>query len=352
VPDRDDLDFPQTGGGRAVLWAAACLGLAAVAFLLISKAAHVADIAGALGRGNWRWAPVLLLGQCAAYLGYALAYQGTARVMEGPRLPLWLTLRIVATGFGAFVVATSVGGLAVDYWALRRAGARRHAAIARVLALNTLEWAVLGLAAAVAGALVVTGLATGPARWMAIAWLVVVPACYAGGIAFTYPRRMQGFIRDRSGGRIRNVFADALAGVVIVRRILRNPVTHAAAWGGAAIYWIGTLVCLWAGLAAYGVHAGIAALVLGYATGYAATILPLPAGGAGGVDAAMVYSLHASGIELKPALFGVAAYRLFAFWLPIIPGILAAAGLRGIREELPEVVHPARDRDARAGETA
>ena len=344
---RDDLELPGGGGRRAVLWGVACIGLAVVAFLLISKAAHVADLAGSLRRGNWRWVPVLVVGQGAAYLGYAMAYRGTARVMDGPRLPFWLTLRIVAAGFGAFVVATSVGGLAVDYWALRRAGAQRHAAIARVLALNTLEWAVLGAAAAVAGAVVLAGVVSGPARWMAAAWLAVVPVCYAAAVAITYPQRMQGFIRDRSGGTLRNVFADSLAGVIIVRRVLGRPLAHAAAWGGAAIYWAGTLVCLWGGLAAYGARPGLAAIVLGYSTGYAATILPLPAGGAGSVDAAMVYSLHAAGVTLEPALFGVAAYRVFAFWLPILPGVVAAAGLRGIREELPEVVHPARDRGPR-----
>lgn len=49
-------------------------------------------------------------------------------------------------GFGAFFAGASVGGLAVDYWALRQAGATPHGSTRRVLALNTLEWAALTFA--------------------------------------------------------------------------------------------------------------------------------------------------------------------------------------------------------------
>ena len=47
---RDDLELPGGGGRRAVLWGVACIGLAVIAFLLTSKAANVADLAGSLRR--------------------------------------------------------------------------------------------------------------------------------------------------------------------------------------------------------------------------------------------------------------------------------------------------------------
>jgi uncharacterized membrane protein YbhN (UPF0104 family) len=74
-------------------------------------------------------------------------------------------------------------------------------------------------------------------------------------------------------------------------------------------------------------------LVLAFALGQAAMILPLPLGGVGGVDAAMTYALTAVGIPLAPALVAVGVYRLFAFWAPTMPALVAPrlASARGNR---------------------
>ena len=64
-------------------------------------------------------------------------------------------------------------------------------------------------------------------------------------------------------------------------------------------------------------------LVLAFAAGHAAMILPLPLGGVGGVDAAMTYALTAVGVPLALALVAVGVYRLFAFWAPTIPALVA-----------------------------
>jgi hypothetical protein len=69
-----------------------------------------------------------------AYLGYVLALRETARVNDGPALPFGHASRVVAAGFGAFFATSAKGGFEVDYWALRRAGAERRDAVARVLA--------------------------------------------------------------------------------------------------------------------------------------------------------------------------------------------------------------------------
>ena len=86
--------------------------------------------------------------------------------------------------------------------------------------------------------------------------------------------------------------------------------------------------------------------MLGYATGYAATMLPLPAGGVGGVDAAMTYALTLVGVPLGPALLGVFAYRFFNFWLPFVPGLIAGATVHAAYVRLPSVPHPAVGRPA------
>jgi uncharacterized membrane protein YbhN (UPF0104 family) len=103
------------------------------------------------------------------------------------------------------------------------------------------------------------------------------------------------------------------------------------------------MICLWGGLNAFGYNIGVTDLVLGFATGYAATMLPLPAGGAGSVDAAMTFALHLVGVPLAPALLGVVAYRLFTFWLPLIPALVAGVTVRGVRERLLLVPNPGDD---------
>jgi uncharacterized membrane protein YbhN (UPF0104 family) len=63
------------------------------------------------------------------------------------------------------------------------------------------------------------------------------------------------------------------------------------------------------------------ALILAYATGYVLTRRSLPGGGAGVVEVLMTFALVWVGIPFAPALLGVLVYRLFNFWLPIVPAL-------------------------------
>src|SRR4029453_3501001 len=126
---------------------------------------------------------------------------------------------------------------------------------------------------------------------VALGWVVVVPFCFLAGRWVTSPRRVQRFTRSEGVGRARRLVSDTIASVVIVRQILGRPRANLEAVGGAVLYWFGDILTLWAGLRAFDVHLEPIPLLLGYATGYVVTILPLPAGGVGGVDAAMTYAL-------------------------------------------------------------
>jgi len=168
--------------------------------------------------------------------------------------------RVVVLGFGATVVGASAGGLAADFWAMRRAGASRHGAARRVLALNTLEWAVLAVAAAIAAAAVLAGRGTGAPRPMTLAWIVAVPVCVAAGwwvSAHVEERRIRpGGPAPRLGRRpaawprwawyaARVGAADAVAGLVLLRTILGRWREHPGAIVGYPVYWAGDLVCLY-----------------------------------------------------------------------------------------------------------
>ena len=93
----------------------------------------------------------------------------------------------------------------------------------------------------------------------------------------------------------------------------------------AVLYWAADILSLWGGLRAVGVDIGLPALVLAYATGYVAGAIPLPFIATGGVDAATTFALAATGVPLGQALLGVVAHRVFAFWLPLLPGLVLAA---------------------------
>ena len=101
-----------------------------LAVLLVGKVVSYASLADAVRGADWRWVPVCVAGEVLAYAGYILAYRDLARVDGGPTLSYRLITRVVATSFGAYVLS-SVAGPAVDFWALRRAGAGRNDAVVR-----------------------------------------------------------------------------------------------------------------------------------------------------------------------------------------------------------------------------
>jgi glycosyltransferase 2 family protein len=334
----EDTREEAFGGGvgrrRVLLVVAAAIVLVVGAGTAIGKAANYARLLHELRGAEAEWLPLCLLGEVLAYAGYLVAYRETAAVDGGPRLPVLRTLRIVAAGFGAMVLATGAGTLAVDYWALRRAGSSARDALARVIALNTLEWGVLGGAATAAAATLALGV-DGGAPWAAILpWLVVVPLCVAAALWVSADSRHERLSAPRDG-RVRRLFGTAVRGVRLVRLLVSD-----RAWrrglgvAGAAVYWAGDLLCLWAGLRAFGVQLGLAALVFAYATGYLVAALPLPAGGAGGVDAAMTYALTLVGVPLAPALLGAFAYRLFNFWLPVLPALAVIPSMRRVARDV------------------
>jgi len=318
-----------------VLVAAVVLALGVGA--LIGRATEYAKLADSLKEADPSWFALCFLGQVLAYLGYVLAYRDAARVDGGPVLSYRRCLEVVIAGFGALVAASSAGGLAVDYWALHRAGAPPHEAVRRVLGLNTLEWASLSAATCVgAAALILAG--DDVSLGVTVPWLVGVPLCVLAATWVSSPRRSARLTRTDGVGRTRAILADAIGGVVYVRRLLARPVHYRAGVAGFPIYWFGDIITLYAGLRAFDVHIGPAALIVGYSTGYVASALPLPAGGSGGIDAAMTFALSAVGVPLGAELLGVFAYRLFSFWLPLVPALLILSRLRRLHAELPSAV--------------
>jgi uncharacterized membrane protein YbhN (UPF0104 family) len=329
---------------KAIVTAVLAIVLLAAAIFLIGELANFGKMTKALRRADGRWFLVCLAGELAAYVGYIAAYRDVARADGGPKLPLWTVTRVVVVGFGAYVAGSSAGTLGVDYWALQKAGDEPHRALRRVLALNTLQWAVLALAAMLAAIGALAGAAQAPLS-MELAWLVVLPACVAGALWFTAPRRVERFAARpvERGGRVarvlRSAFADAIGGVVMVRHLVARPGRYPFALAGFPLFWAGDIVGMWAALRAFDVRVGVLPLVLAYTTAYAVTSLPLPAGGAGGVEAGLAFSLEAVGVPLASALLATLVYRFFTLWLPIALALVAIPQVKRLAGELPHVEH-------------
>jgi uncharacterized membrane protein YbhN (UPF0104 family) len=337
---------------KAIVSAVVGLVLVAGAVAGIGQITSFHHMTRALDRADGTWFPVCLGGELLAYVGYVAAYRDVARVDGGPCFSLWTTTRVVAIGFGAYALGTSAGSLGLDYWALHRAGEPPRAALRRVLALNSVEWMILGIYACLAAAIVVAGGASAPLP-MVLTWLIVVPTCIVAAAWVSSPRR---------GGRLsavpprpvhptsdpetwlpwlrqagRSVLSHSIGGVVIVRHLLARVRRYPGGVFGFAVFWAGDITTLYAALRAFGIHPAIPALVLAYCTAYVVTILPLPAGGSGGIEAGLAFSLNAVGIPLAQALVATLVYRFFTLWLPIVPAAFAATQIRVLHDELPRV---------------
>ena len=166
---------------KAILSVVLGLALVVAAVVGIGQVTNLHRVLHALDRADGSWFPVCLAGELLAYAGFVAAYRDVARVDGGPVFPLWTATRVVAIGFGAYALGTSAGSLGLDYWALHRAGEKPHSAFRRVLALNTVEWMVLATYALLAAAVVAAGGVHAPIA-MVLAWLIVVPACFAAAV--------------------------------------------------------------------------------------------------------------------------------------------------------------------------
>jgi uncharacterized protein (TIRG00374 family) len=300
----------------------------------------------ALEAANGWWFVVCLFGEIVAYAGYIAAYRDFARVDGGPRMPVWMVTRVVVIGFGAYVAGSSAGTLGVDYWALHKAGDDRHTAARRVLALNTLEWGVLALAASLCGIFLLATDSDAAPVAMQVVWPAVTAFCVAAALWVTARPRVARFThvpeREEELGRkilrgLRVALADAIGGVVFVRHTLARPLRYPFAIVGFPVFWAGDILTLWAALKAFGIDAPVAPLVLAYTTAYVVTSLPLPAGGAGGVEAGLAFSLSAVGIPLAQALLATLVYRFFTLWLPIGIAAVAVTQVKTLADELPTV---------------
>lgn len=302
----------------AVLWVGAVTGLADVAGF-----GHVAHRFGEL---RWPWIAAVFGGVAVAFAGYLLAYEAVSHPVAG-RVSARVRLAIVAAGFGGFILT---GGKAVDRYALQHAGMGSRGAKVRVMALHQLEQLPIALAAfAAALVLIVVDHGHVPRPSFVWPWALGPPA---GALVVLSAARWLGDRLAASPGW-RGWIGRAVEGLRALREMLAYRPAARPPVLGMSLYWAGELFAVWSALAAFGSRMPVAAMVIGFATGYVLSRRSAPLGGAGLIDLLLPLSLWAMGSPLAAALAGVILYRAFNLWLTLPPAVLARRGVRRLMEE-------------------
>jgi uncharacterized protein (TIRG00374 family) len=238
-----------------------------------------------------------------------------------------------------FFSAAGAGGLIIIYWALRKAGMEARRAACRMVALLVLLYSFYALSVIVFGILLRTGVLHGsnptggtivPAAVSGVLCILVVLIALIPG---DFERRIHLFEARRGrvsriATRLASIPGTVSTGVRTAYDRLRDPDTSWLAILGGCLYWAGNIGVLWASFHAFGVEVPLGVVVQGFFLGMAANVIPSPAAGAGPVDAGMIAAFLLFDIPKESVFPAVLTYRLIAFWLPTIPGIIAYFQLR------------------------
>jgi uncharacterized membrane protein YbhN (UPF0104 family) len=297
--------------------------------VLIAGGTVVAIAASDKPRALWhtftQMQPIWLLAalgfELLAYVGYVIAYRATVLGGERKQLSLMLTIRLVVAGFGPFV---PLGGFSFDRQALRAVHRSRRKVRQQVLALGVIEYLLLAPAACVC-ALILLLESHKASLVLTLPWVIAVPPGFALAWWASEPHHVERF--QRADGRVRRWIGDLLGAVGVLRELVLRPLERPGAVLGMAIYWGAEIACLGYALRCFGVSISVPALVVAYATGYAASRRSLPLGGAGITEALLTLSLIAVHVHSAHALFAVVAYRIVNFLAPVVPGLFAHSSL-------------------------
>jgi uncharacterized membrane protein YbhN (UPF0104 family) len=317
-------DRPRLDATHLVLGSLVALIVAIFVVATIGRVAGFARLTDVLSEGDMRWLTICVLGQVIVFAGWAGAFRGAVEFEDGHHVGAGLSIRIALAGFACtqLIAAGGVAGLGFIYWVLRRLGLSKRDAAVRLIGLNTAVYLVLGLTGF--GAAIVAFAVGEAPLGITVPWIVGIPLILAAATWFTQSQRVERWATPH-GRIVRRGLALGVAAAWWVRRVAGSrkgrPVL---AW--SACYWVGDIASLWGALHAFGTVSNVA-LPLAYTTGYLAQSVPIPFIATGGADAATTFALHAIGVPLDVALVSVMAHRVFAFWIPIVPGLVVAAKL-------------------------
>jgi uncharacterized membrane protein YbhN (UPF0104 family) len=223
-------------------------------------------------------------------------------------------------GSGALLPGGGVGSLAVGGWLLHLIGIPTRQIVQRSSGLFFLTSAINVLTLAVAGLLLLLGIADGTHDLLR-AGLPVIAGLGACVLVLGLPR----VTRRISGAHPRVGWIDDIgSGIPAARHALARPSWRLV---GALGYLLFDITVLWTTFAAVGPLPPLAPLVLAYLAGYLVNVIPIP-GGIGVLDAGLVGALALYGLPVTHAAAAVLVYHAIAFWIPTVGGTIGYLRLR------------------------
>ncbi|HEY5977407.1 MAG TPA: lysylphosphatidylglycerol synthase transmembrane domain-containing protein [Solirubrobacterales bacterium] len=310
-------------------------------YFLFPKLVGLGDAMSKLDEADPVWIGVAI-GFCIASFGCYIALFKAVVGGDALRLTWGETYEINMAGVAATLIfsAGGAGGIALTYWALRKAGMERGEVARRMVAFLTLHYAFYPIALIIFGILLRTGVMNGKDSIE----LTIIPAGIAGGLLILgvlisqIPPDLGKRIAPHAGehGERIEAIAATLAkapatigqGFRFALSLFAHPSSGGLAVLGAAGYWATSIGVLWASFHAFGVHVPLAVVVQGFFLGMVANLFPFAPAGVGAVDAGMIGAFVLFGFSGETVFPAILVFRLVAFWLPIPLGIVAFFQLR------------------------
>lgn len=325
---------------------AAVVLLIVAIYVVLPKVVGLNDVLARLGDATWYWVVIAAAFNALSFLSYTALFRGVLAGRDEDdivhrRLDVRASFQITMAGFVATILfsAAGAGGVALTYWALRKAGMERRRAATRMVAFMVLLYSVYALSLMVFGVLLSTHVLPGPAPVAG----TIVPAAIAAvlfvifGLISLIPADAERRIRSlgsrgarwqRVAGTLTRVPATLATGVRAAIAFVRHPKRSAGALLGALGWWAGNIGVLWASFQAFGVHVPFGVVVQGYFLGMVANLAPSPAAGVGTVDAGLIGAFVLFGIPADTVFPAILVFRAVGFWLPIPVGVYAYIQLR------------------------
>lgn len=274
-----------------------------------------------------------LLLEFAALVAYAFLTRA-AIATKAPSVPTLLRIQMSTKALGNIVPGGSAAGPALGYRLLTLAGVDSSEAgfalatvgLGSAVVLNMMLWITMLITIPVIGyrpayvtiamiGLIILGL-----------FAVVIVALMRGHqAAERWVRKAAAKVKwlneDRLGELVQRL-ARRLRELLSDRDLLRRLVL----W--ATLNWLLDASALWVFLRAFHVSVRPDTLLVAFCIGNVMAAIPITPGGLVFVELALVGVLAFSGVNQDAADFGVTAYRLVQFWLPIPLGAICYASLR------------------------
>ena len=295
--------------------------LVAVTYFLLPQLADLPGIFDEIGAANWGWTPLLLLGSAMTYVAASMSLAGSIpnQLAPGP-----LVMASVGSSFASKLAPAGLGGMALNVRFLQKQGVDETVAVSGV-GLNTAAGAVahislVGVFILWAGRDAFGSFRLPDPKWFLIG-LGVAAVIFVVVMLIPAGRRIY-------RTRLQPVVMRSVTGVA---GVLRSPTKLVLLIGGSVLVTFAYLTTLYLALQAFGGGLPYATVGAVYLVGSAvATAAPTP-GGLGALEAALIAGLVSAGLDETVAVPAVFMYRLFTFWVPILPGWLAFQWLQ--REE-------------------